>query len=196
MKRKPPSGIVTFLTATLLALTFLTLTRCGTTIGNGLVNLSFKAYSIPTARAVVIGTSNQNLILCLKRVGFETDNQPIPDIDLSSSGDITVSGAGTVLGQIQLPIGAYQHIKFKLDNTCLSGKSVQLVNSNGSFSTTDSITMEFSGSLTEKGIRGTLALGVQSVVTALLSVTDGSQIKSKIESVSENYDEGDFQGEH
>lgn len=141
---------------------------------------------IPEASATV-----SSLNMCFKRLRFKTAEDPMvtdnPAVDGDNIdfnlGSVNIASGATALGTITLPEGNYTRIEFDLENDCVGGKSLTLVNSNGSFSTTDRITIKFEGNFTANA-DGVLTLGVQQIITALNSYNGGSSLKIAAESIS------------
>lgn len=159
------------------------------------VSLQFGSYStaksnilkffIPEAKAAVT-----NLKFCFKRLRFKTASEVTSDdssqdednIDFSL-GELDISSGATALGTIQLPEGNYSRVEFDLENTCASGKSMQLTNASGSYSSTERITIKFEGSFSANA-DGTLTLGVQQILNQLNSYNGGGSLKTSAESIS------------
>lgn len=178
---------------TVLLVSSLGLKGCGTQTGNGLVTLEFASYSgtawyslIKPAYAAVSSAT-----FCFKRLRFKTENEgtssnPSQDSDNLdfAIGEITISPSGTALGSVQLPKGTYTRIEFDLEKDCTSAKSVQVSNTSGNFSTNDRVTVKFEGTFTMGDSAAKVSLGVQSIVSALDTVTSDSEIKNKLEAAS------------
>lgn len=131
-----------------------------------------------------------SLKMCFKRLRFKmadetTSADPMADSDNIdfNLGEINISSGATALGTIALPAGNYKRVEFDLENSCASGKSITLVNSNGSFSSTDRITIKFEGDFTANA-DGTLTLGVQQILTQLNSYSASGTLKTAAESIS------------
>lgn len=131
-----------------------------------------------------------SLKMCFKRLRFKmagevTSADPMADEDNVdfNLGEINISSGATALGTITLPAGNYKRVEFDLENSCASGKSIALVNSNGSFTSTDRITIKFEGDFTASA-DGTLTLGVQQILTQLNSYSASGTLKSAAESIS------------
>lgn len=168
----------------------------GTSTGNPLVDIrigSFNATAVAQKTGVSAMAVN-SLKFCFKRVRFkmsgETTN-PDPTIDEDNIdfdlGEVTISSLGTNLQSISLPLGTYERVEFDLEDDCASNKSVQLDNANGSFSTSDRITIRFDGNFTHDGSSDILNLGIQNIISALNTVSNSLEIKNKAEGAS-----GDF----
>lgn len=177
---------------TLVVLLLATLTSCtgstsgGTSTGNPLVDVKFKAYNSTAALT--------SLKFCFKRIRFKMSGQttnPDPTQDSDNLdfylGEVNISNLGTNLENVSLPKGTYSRVEMDLEDKCPSGKSVQVTNSNGTFSTNDRITIKFEGTFVHSGDNETLELGIQQITSALNTVTSDSNIRSKAEGVS-----GDF----
>lgn len=124
----------------------------------------------------------------IKFVPYIDINNPDPtavtqkfDFDMD---DVTYSKNGTSLSFVSLPTGKYQSIQIILANQCSSGRSVQLTNSNGIFSTTNTITITligFPSYLEITDATSQVSLNIDNVIPVLLNVTGDIQIKSAIE---------------
>ncbi|MBC7741620.1 MAG: hypothetical protein H7061_05460 [Bdellovibrionaceae bacterium] len=130
-----------------------------------------------------------NLKMCFKRLRFKAADvdTATPSADASNQdfaiGEVTISNSGALLGLVSIPQGTYQRIEFDLDTNCASGKSIQLVNGNGSFSSTSTMTIKFRGNFVASA-DGALTLGVQTILTALNSYTGAADFKTTVESIS------------
>lgn len=140
---------------------------------------------LPEARASV-----SNLKLCFKRLRFKmagevTNADPTVDSDNIdfNLGEIDVSAGSTALGTVQLPDGNYKRIEFDLENSCASGKSIQLSNSSGSYSSVERITIKFEGDFTANA-DGTLNLGVQQILDQLNNYNGAGDLKVTAEAIS------------
>jgi hypothetical protein len=165
----------------------------GTATGNPLITLRFDTYTASRGFGVPFVTSSyatvSSLTLCFKRLRFKADDDDVttdPENDDDNAdfeiGEITVSSTGTSLGAINVLNGTYERIEFDLEDDCASGKSMQLTNSSGSFSTNSRISIKFDGSLTIAGVATTLDLQLDSIVTAL----DGAASNGDLKTLSEN----------
>jgi hypothetical protein len=163
-----------FLTYLLVAVfSVATLSGCaarGTSTGNPLVSLHFASFSSP-ASAKVGTLSVSQVIMCFKRLRFKQQGQATaanPAADSSnidfSIGEVTISPSGTDLGSVQVPPGTYTRVEFDLESSCLSGASLQVQNSNGTFSTADRITIKFSGSFVADQTDKSLSMDVTAII--------------------------------
>jgi len=168
---KPTSGV-----QHQIAVQFGSYTTAGTKIKrNNLLRLF-----LPEAQAAV-----SNLKLCFKRLRFKMADEvtnPDPTLDSDnidfSLGEIDISAGSTALGVISLPAGNYKRVEFDLENSCASGKSMSLVNTNGSYTSTERVTIKFEGDFSANA-DGTLTLGVQQILTQLNSY-DGLSASLKV----------------
>ncbi len=130
-----------------------------------------------------------SLKMCFKRLRFKADDvdTAAPSTDAGNKdfaiGEIVISNSGALLGAVSVPQGTYRRIEFDLDTSCASGKSIQLVNAQGSFSSTSSMTIKFRGTFVAAA-DGTLTLGVQTILTALNSYNAPSDLKTTVEGIS------------
>lgn len=146
----------------------------------------FMRLLLPEAKAAV-----SSLNLCFKRLRFKTAEDPAVTDNPTADGDnidfglgsVDISSGATSLGTITLPEGNYTRIEFDLESDCASGKSINLVNGNGSYSSTDRITIKFEGHFTANA-DGVLTLGVQQIIDSLNSYNGGSALKVAAESIS------------
>lgn len=132
---------------------------------------------LPEAKAAEYG----DILFCLERLRFKLPENVFVEVqnpgDDSSEteiedsidfeiGEVVIDPQGTDLGDIQVPEGTYSRIEFDLDNDCVSGKSIQVTNLNGSFSTDEEVTIKFDGNFIVKdGIQ--IVLPLAEIVNAL-----------------------------
>lgn len=140
---------------------------------------------LPEAQASVA-----NLKLCFKRLRFKMADEttaidPSADSDNIdfNLGEIDITSGSTALGVISLPKGNYKRVEFDLENSCASGKSITLLNSNGSYSSVERVTIKFEGDFTANA-DGTLTLGVQQILTQLNSYNGAASLKTSAEAIS------------
>ena len=156
----------------------------GTSTGNPLVSLrfnNFNALSAPDFGAATVS----NLVLCIKRLRFKPVTGLAENIDLAL-GETIVTTTGTFVTAAQVPPGSYFRVEFDLNTTCASGKSVQLTNSLGTFSSIDTITIRFDGTLNLTASQG-LDLNIQAIINALNTANSNADIKIKAESVGGSF---------
>ena len=184
----------------------LLLSGCGTSTGTYGVSLSFDSFNARNLQAFPSFDMRKlqeardvtSLTMCFKRLRFKTQGEGTSS-DTSEDednvdfqiGEKSISGSGTTLGNITLPAGTYTRVEFDLEDDgqgCSSGNSVSLTNGSGSFSTDDRITVKFDGTFTLSNTDATLALGLQSIIDALDTVTSDEDsdtgIKAKTESAN------------
>ena len=159
----------------------------GTSTGNPLINIRVSSYS-----ALSVMTVNQ-VVFCFKRLRFK---QPGESTDSDSSidsdnidffiGEKTLNTSGDNLGAVNVPPGQYERIEFDLEDDCTSGKSVRVTNNAGTFSTSDRITIKFSGTINISTDRD-IDLNIQNLINALDTVTADNQIKTKLEAAGGSY---------
>lgn len=129
-----------------------------------------------------------SLKMCFKRLRFKAEDLDTAAPDTASEnvdfpiGEITIGTTGASLGAIKLAAGNYKRIEFDLDAHCASGKSIQLTNSNGAFSSNQGMTLKFRGNFTAN-VDGTLTLGIQTILTGLNSYNN-TDLKLALESIS------------
>ena len=140
---------------------------------------------LPEAQASV-----SNLKLCFKRLRFKMADEatavdPITDSDNIDFdlGEIDVTSGSTALGVITLPKGNYKRVEFDLENSCAGGKSITLINTNGSYSSSERVTIKFEGDFTANA-DGTLTLGVQQILTQLNGYNGAASLKTSAEAIS------------
>ncbi|HEX4925310.1 MAG TPA: hypothetical protein VFV50_14545 [Bdellovibrionales bacterium] len=85
-----------------------------------------------------------SLTSCLGDVTFE--GAGVTHTITRPPADTAISHLGTSLGTVEVPRGAYTHVRFHLTPACLSGRSLRVVNANGDFSASAQSTIVFSGS--------------------------------------------------
>jgi hypothetical protein len=161
----------------------------GTSTGNPVASVHFASYN-PNAKATQSASSLsvQTLRMCFKRLRFKMASSDLSgdelDLDL---GDVVLSPNGTDLGDVNVPSGVYKRIEFDLDDHCAGGKSLEVTNAHGSFSTTDGMTIRFDGTFVVDSDSETLLLAIQQIVSALGAVTNDSALRNAAESVDGSF---------
>ncbi|MBC7690877.1 MAG: hypothetical protein H7222_03855 [Methylotenera sp.] len=183
--------------ASLISLSILSVTSAllggcgGTTTGNPQINLQMGGYTtassgfslFPSAYAAVSGFS-----MCFKRLRFKAASGTNADnIDLTIGEVQLLASSPTPLASLTIAPGTYRRIEFDLDSSCASGKSLRLNNSNGAFSTSDSITIRFDGAFVVDGTTQTLTLAVNEITTQLDAVVANGDIKPKAEAAGGHF---------
>ncbi len=148
--------------------------------------LSFSDSNLSTAQLSQI----RLLTFCFSQIKF------IPYIDLANPDpnavtqtydfdleDFSYDPSGSSISFVSLPAGKYQSVQLKLSSQCSSGRSLQITNDNGIFSTTDAITLTFlSFSYLEITDSTTLVtLDLDGIIPGLLSVSGNVGIKPAAE---------------
>lgn len=154
-------------------------------------NKNILSLFLPEAKAAEYG----DILFCLERLRFklpegilvevenpgddssETEIEDSIDFEL---GEVVIDPQGTDLGDIQVPVGTYSRIEFDLDNDCLSGKSIQVTNVNGSFSTDEEVTIKFDGNFVVTNDTQ-ITLPLAEIVNALDSFNPTSMIQDDID---------------
>ncbi len=153
----------------------------GTSTGNPLVAVRFQSFTA-FGSSKLTAMSVSSLKMCFKRLRFKyLDGAVGQNVDISLD-ELTVLSSGTLITSLYVPAATYSRVEFDLDNHCASGKSIQVTNSNGSFSTNQTTTIRFDGTLVLTGSQN-LDLNLQAIVTALNSVASDSDIRTQAESV-------------
>jgi len=141
----------------------------------------------------LLGLSEANaavssLKMCFKRLRFKLPDEEtlLPETSEDNIdfyiGEVDISSGGAALGMVTIPKGTYRRIEFDLEPDCASGKSLEVVNSNGTFFTNERITIKFSGTF-NADVDGYLTLGVQQILDAL-NAHSGGDLKATAESAS------------
>ena len=174
---------------TILLISSLIILACdGTSVGNPVVDISFDSYNNALS-AKVSPLSVNSVTMCFKRLRFKMDAlDDDENIDVLI-GEIAISSSGTELNSIRVPKGTYTRVEFDLENDCEGGTGYSLIvdNTSGTFQTTDRMTIRFDGTFTVGNNNAELILGIQTIISALNTVTDSNDIKTAVEGVS-----GDF----
>lgn len=159
----------------------------GTSTGNPLVNLRSGIYSSLSIQAV------SEARFCFKRLRFKQAGELTaadPTLDLDNIdfaiGEKILNAAGDNFGNVTVPPGNYTRIEFDLDSSCSGGYSVSVTNSSGTYSTSQGISIKFEGNITINA-DVSIELALQNLIGALNTVTDSSQIRTKLEAVSGAY---------
>lgn len=166
----------------------------GTTIGNPVVSVELTNESILSAPALTLSKHEPIQLLnvfpetsfCFKRARFKIDQsietQETDNIDLNI-GQIIFDGSKKFLADISIPVGTYRRIELDIKKGCNDENSIIIKNSNGTFSTDDSITLRFEGeTVVEKDSK--LQLNMNPILSSFESVQSNSEIKSRLESVN------------
>lgn len=164
----------------------------GTSTGNPVLSLKVKAFSNSNLSSNNLSTLNvSSLKMCFKRIRFRSSAGE--DIEFDSSedseikfGDLEIINTGTELGKLKLPKGNYNRLEIDLNDDCSSKKSVQLINSNGSFATDDRISIRFEGNISVSA-DNTLELSMQKIIDSLNTVTNNEEIDEKAESINGSF---------
>ncbi len=152
---------------------------------NAVTTHNLMSLFFPKAKAAEYG----DILFCLERLRFElpegivtqitsqdddsTEEEIEDSIDFEI-GEVVIDPQGTDLGNIQVPVGTYSEIEFDLDNDCLSGKSIQITNASGSFSTDEEVTIKFEGEfVVSEGVQ--IVLPLAEIVAAIDSFNPSSQ---------------------
>jgi hypothetical protein len=163
----------------------------GTSTGNPFVALRFSGFTASSKARDADSFSSQSVTgnvqeikMCFKRLRLRAADAATSaqDLDLQL-GEISLQPNGTDISSVVIPDGAYERIEFELDNDCASGKSLTVVNDNGSFSTNDRITIRFEGLLKLTSDKS-LTLLIQQIVGELSQVTNSSNLKTRAEAAS------------
>ena len=138
--------------------------------------------------------SVSSLKMCFKRLRFKKSDETTsgdPSLDGDNLdfylGEVTISSLGTSLGSVAVPPGDYQRVEFDLEDSCPSSNSLEVTNSNGSYTTGDRITIKFEGNFSLGTDDANLDLNIQQIMTALDSVSSDGDIRTQAESVSGSF---------
>jgi len=134
-----------------------------------------------------------NITFCFKRLRFKYQNDDEleslgleDNVDLSI-GEVSIDSNGVTLGTIEVPQGTYRRIEFDLESDCGLGKSIDLTNDHGSFSTTDRVTIKFEGTFVADNASEKLTLSVQSILDAANSYNGTGDLAGHLESASGSF---------
>jgi hypothetical protein len=133
-------------------------TQNTSTVGNPVVEFSFGPFQPPA--------SLQHPSLCVDSVEATGDRSEQVDI---SDQAFTLTPEGGKAFRIELPKGVYTGFKLILSHRCASGRTVDITNALGHFSTTEGLELRFSGqgAITQASM---VTLETQNLVNALVSV--------------------------
>lgn len=179
----------------LLSLLLVLVTACaksdGTSTGNPLVDLKFSSFNSTLSQKAITAVdtmSVSSLKFCFKRLRFKQEaNSSISENQDFYLGEVTISNLGTDLTGVAIPAGTYSRIEFDLEPHCPSGKSIELTNSNGSFSTDATITIRFDGTFVHTDTDQTLNLNIQQIVSSLNTVASDSDVPAKAEAAGGSF---------
>ena len=129
------------------------------------------------------------MTLCFDDIRFESIvNSEDNDIEYDV-GELTIPQSGADMSRAVPPAGIYQEIEFDLDASCDSGNSIAVSNSNGTFSTSQAITLRFTGIFYVGDSRDFLNLQIQALATALETVNSNSSIAGKAANATGVFDQ-------
>jgi hypothetical protein len=139
----------------------------------------------PKALTIELGANESSALfglkLCATQLSFtSTTGAPPFEVPLSQ-GEISLSSAGTEIATVTLSSGSYSQVKLNVDASCTSGKSIEVVNSSGVFSTADASTFSFAGQVEASGAVSRVRLGLRPILDQLASVSSATEIKAKAE---------------
>jgi len=122
---------------------------------------------------------------CLDAIDFRLFDGTIIPYPISAR-EITISHAGTDLGQLDIPDGNYEKIYFYFRKNCApsatlpAGASFIITNSNGTFGTAGDVRLAFYGTFTLPDPQDrSLVLGMDLIVNELESVTSNAEVQTK-----------------
>lgn len=132
--------------------------------------------------------SIEDLTLCISRLRFRAADDSSSSSDVRFDlGDVRISASGTKLAGVNLPDGTYDEIEMELDDSCPSGKSVQLLRAGKYYSTGRFIELSFKGHFTAQQAKMQVTLGLQEIINNLNSITNADDIERAIETGMERY---------
>lgn len=164
----------------------------GTTTGNPIrIEMKFASFSPSIARMISnwiipeAHASLSSLKMCFKRVRFKPESDSAVDnVDLEL-GEVEIKQEGTVLSNVSIPSMVYRRVEFDLAKDCddTTKNSVTVDNANGTFTSTDTITIKFEGEYNPAD--GDLTMFVQNIVDKVKNyqASDGD-LGDQLESVS------------
>jgi len=126
-------------------------------------------------------TDITNLEICPHRIRFKTseddadNDEDNTDLASLSIGAITLTSAGKVIADVSVKEATYSSVEIDLNTSCTSGKSLIFTNDNGTYSSTEKITLRYTGELKING-SFTLSLDPQKQIDILSGWSDGSEI--------------------
>ena len=127
-----------------------------------------------------------SVVLCFKRVRLKAADDITQDLRFELD-DIEMSEQGAYLSAIEVPDGTYERVEFKFDNHCQSGKSVEIRNSLGSFSTSEEVTLRFEGRILVNQDQ-VLSLNTEGIMQQLERYNNGDAgVKVKIEGLTGSF---------
>ncbi|MFZ8934552.1 MAG: hypothetical protein ACO20H_09680 [Bacteriovoracaceae bacterium] len=127
-----------------------------------------------------------SVLFCFKRVRLKAANDTTQDLRFELE-DIEISEQGTYLSSIEVPDGTYERVEFKFDNHCQNGKSVEIRNAFGSFSTSEEVTLRFEGRILVNQDQ-VLSLNTEGIMEQLERYNNGnSGVKVKIEGLTGSF---------
>lgn len=146
----------------------------GTSGGNPItVELAFAPYAP--------GSTQHDVKICLSEVSFDSESSAAGNKNINFKPD------GTSGTRLSLKRGRYNSLKLKLTRNCGSTQSLSVTNAQGSFNTSEDVTLSFAGALDVGSVDLKVSLQLQEIVNALETVQQATEVKVIAESTTEAF---------
>lgn len=161
---------------------------CGdsTTTGNPqVVTLNISPYSATPLMAKlnrrITSMAVSNLSMCFKRIRFKPTNSVINENIDFEIGYLNIPPSGIELGDIEVSLGTFDRIEIDLESDCnnTGENSITFTNDNGTFNSSDRISLKFEGEFST--INENINLALQNIINTLNSYDGSTNLKDEIE---------------
>lgn len=140
----------------------------GTTTGTPVTPLAIASYS-----------SNSGLKLCMKSLSLKSVGGGDVNLEFSVPQEQIVSPSGIELESFLIPHGTYSQISLVTADACGTNRSVDLINGQGTFKTSDPVVFKFEGLFEIGSASKKVNLQIQSIANVLDTVTSNSELPTK-----------------
>lgn len=147
-------------------------TKSGITImGNPLTQLSVATYQ---------SQSLQSLNVCMGQLLLTpTAGLSTVAVNFNTLQEVAVSADGVDLQALEIPLGEYSRIEVVLSNACGTQRSIGIVNAQGTFDSSQNVSLVFTGQVTIDSVQKKLTFQIQPIVNNLGQATSNSDVPTQ-----------------
>ncbi len=129
--------------------------------------------------------SISQLSMCFSDLRLYPSQSTTPVPLAIAATEVSASAASVSLTQAEVPSGTYSRLEADLKTSCASGKSMLVSNGNGTFSSTETITLKFNGVVAlQAGSTHSVKIEAQPIADELPAVANDSAVKSTSEATA------------
>lgn len=140
-----------------------------------------------TGFAVSKYTDVQSLSVCIKELILTTVGGEVVTVPYLPVKEMPIPMNGLELGSLDVPFGQYTKISLELADSCGSGRSVLIRNSQGTFTSNANISLKFSGNEFVGTAAHKIVLNIKTLTANLSEVSSNSNVAMVAEGSSDNY---------